>query len=153
MRYQLEQEINLPRERVIELMLDQSNLMKWQPDLLRLEHLSGEPGQVGAKTKQVNRQGKRELEIIETITVMNPPEELCATYEAGGVWNLIENQLYELSESKTRWVLTSDFRSSNFLLKLMTIFAPGMFRRQTTLFMDRFKAFAEAAGKAQLLSD
>ena len=80
MRYELEQEINLPRERVVELMLDQRNLVKWQPDLLSVEHLSGVPGQVGAKTKQVNRQGNGVLEIIETITVVSPPEELCGTY-------------------------------------------------------------------------
>ena len=88
MRYEMELEVDVPRERLVELFLDQDNLMKWQPDLLSVEVLSGEPGEVGTKTMQVNRQGKRTLDIIETITVMNPPEEFCATYEAGPVWNL-----------------------------------------------------------------
>ena len=145
MRYQLEQEIDLPRERVVELMLNHQNLTKWQPDLLRVEHLSGVPGQVGAKTKQVNRQGNGELEIIETITVRSPPEELCATYEAGSVWNLIECRFYDIGVNRTKWVLTSDFRSTNIMMKLMTIFTPGMFRKQTTKFMNRFKEFAEAS--------
>ena len=144
MRYRLEQEINLHRDRVFALMLDHQNLTKWQPDLLSVEHLSGVPGQVGAKTKQVNRQGKGELEIIETITVRKPPEELCATYEAGSVWNLIECRFYDIGNDRTRWVLTSDFRSTNIMLKLMTIFTPGMFKKQTAKFMNRFKEFAEA---------
>ncbi len=145
MRYQLDLEIDLPRERVIELLTDQQNLTKWQPDLLSVEHLSGEPGKVGAKTKQANKQGKRELEIIETITVTNHPGEYCATYEAGDVWNLIENRFYEVSENKTRWVLVSDFRSTNIVMKVMTFIAPGMFRKQTKTFMNQFKEFAEAS--------
>jgi hypothetical protein len=146
MRYQLEDEIDLPRARVVELLLDPQNLTKWQPDLLSVEQLAGEPGQVGAKSKQVNRQGKGELEIIETITVINHPGEFCATYEAGDVWNLIENRFYEVGATKTRWVLVSDFRTTNIMMKLMTLFAPSMFKKQTATFMNRFKEFAEATG-------
>ena len=130
MRFQLEQEINVPRAKVVDLMIDQQNLTRWQPDLLSVEHLSGEPGRVGAKSKQVNQQGKRTLEIIETITVMNPPEELCATYEAGGVWNLIECRFYESGVDRTTWVLTSDFRSTNVMMKLLAFFAPGSLRNK-----------------------
>lgn len=148
MRYQLEREIDLPRERVVELMIDHRNLTKWQPDLISVEQLTGEPGQVGAQSKQVNRQGNRELAIIETITVKNLPEELCATYEAEGVWNLIECRFYDLGANRTRWVLTSDFRSTSIMMKLMTVFAPGMFKKQTTKFMSRFQEFAEASGQA-----
>ncbi|MDU6832956.1 MAG: hypothetical protein E6417_23360, partial [Bradyrhizobium sp.] len=81
MHYQLELEINAPRERVVELFLDPDNLQHWQPDLVSFEQISsGAPREVGAKSKQVHRMGKREFEMIETITVHRPPEEFAATY-------------------------------------------------------------------------
>ena len=39
MRYELELDIDLPRERVVELFLDAENLPKWQPDLVSFEPL------------------------------------------------------------------------------------------------------------------
>ena len=143
MRYQLELEIDQPRERVIELFLDSDNLSKWQPSLVSFDHISGEPREVGAKSRQVHRMGKRETEMIETITAHDPPEHFSATYEADGIWNLIENRFQDISEHKTHWTLDCEFRCSGFVIRLMTIFAPWMFKRQTSTFMHRFKEFAE----------
>jgi hypothetical protein len=85
MRYQLELEIDAPRERVVELFLDPDNLQQWQPDLVSFEQISpGAPREVWAKSKQVHRMGKRELEMIETITVHRPPEEFCRHLRSGG---------------------------------------------------------------------
>ena len=146
MRCQIEIEVDLPRERLIELFLDRDNLKKWQTGFVSLEPISGATGEVGAKTRQVHKSGSREQEIVETITVMNPPEEICGTYEGGSVRTLIENRFYEVAGGKTRWVLVSDFQSTNIILKLLAFLAPGMFKKQTRLFMDRFKEFAESSG-------
>lgn len=144
MRYQLELEIGAPRGRVVDLFLDPNNLQQWQPDLIRLEQISsGEPREVGAKSKQIQRMGKREMEIIETITVNSPPEEFAAVYEAEGVSNSISNRFTETAEGTTRWVLDSHFKFSSLMMKLMALLLPGMFRRQTLTFMQRFKEFAE----------
>lgn len=145
MRYQLELDIDLPRERVLELFLDPESLPKWQPDLVSFEPIGGEPRQVGAKSRQVHRMGGREVEMIETITVRNHPNEFSATYEADNVWNLVENRFAEAGERKTRWTVNSDFRCSG-LVGMMAFFLPGMFKRQTLLFMNRFKEFAEKSG-------
>jgi hypothetical protein len=102
MRYQ-------PRERVVELFLDRDNLQKWQPDLISLEQIgSGDPRAVGAKSTQIHRMGKREIEIIETITIYSPPEVFAAIYEAQGVWNLISNRFMQTAEGTSRWVLDAD---------------------------------------------
>jgi uncharacterized protein YndB with AHSA1/START domain len=144
MRYQLELEIDAPRGRVVELFLDPDNLQQWQPGLVSFEQIgSGAPREVGAKSKQVYRMGKREFATIETITVYNPPEEFAATYEAEGVWNLISNRLTETPEGATRWVLDAHYRFSSLMMKLMALLLPGMFKKQTLTFMQRFKEFAE----------
>ena len=57
MKYSTEIEINLPLKKVIELFDNSENLKKWMPDLVSFEHLSGEPGQVGAKSKMRYQMG------------------------------------------------------------------------------------------------
>lgn len=144
MDYQLELEINAPRERVVELFLDPDSLKQWQPDLLSLEQISsGAPREVGAKWKQVHRMGKREFEMIETITVHRPPEDFAATYEAQGVANLVTNRFTETTVGTTRWVLNSHFTFPSLMMKLMALVWPAMFKKQTMTFMQRFKEFAE----------
>jgi uncharacterized protein YndB with AHSA1/START domain len=144
MRYQLELEINVPRDRVVELFLDADNLQQWQPDLVRFEQISpGTSREVGAKSKQIHRMGQREFEMTETITIYRPPEEFAATYEAEGVWNLITNHLTETAEGTTRWVLNSQFKFPNLMMRLMALLFPGMFKKQTLSFMHRFKEYAE----------
>ena len=69
MKYNVEITINLPRTKVIELFDSTENLYKWQPGLMSFDHLSGTPGEVGAKSKLLYKMGCREIEMIETITV------------------------------------------------------------------------------------
>jgi len=145
MRYQLELEIEAPRERVLELFLDTDNLKQWQPSLVRFEQISGDGWRgVGTKSKQLHRMGSREVEMIATVTVDDYPDEFAATFEADDVWNLIENRFVEIGSDRTKWTLTSDFRSTNFMMKLMMWFLPGMFKKQTREFMGHFKEFVES---------
>ncbi len=143
MRYQIEMDIDLPRERVLELFLDPESLAKWQPGFLRLEHISGEePRGVGTKSRHVQKMGNRELETIETITVNDYPNRFSATYEAGNVCNLIDNRFVEAGDFKTHWILQSEFQCSGFM-RLVALVAPGMFKKRTREFMQHFKNFAE----------
>ena len=66
--------IDLPRDKVVALFDDPGNLPKWQRGLQSFEPLSGQPGQVGAKSKLVFQMGKRRLDMIETITRRDLPD-------------------------------------------------------------------------------
>lgn len=144
MRYTTEVIINLPRARVIELFDDSENLKKWQPGLESFKHVSGTPGQPGAKSKLLYKTGKREIELIETITSRNLPDEFSGTYEASGVFNTLINRFYEDGPDKTRWVTDSEFKFSG-LMMIMTLLMRGSFRKQTCKTMEGFKNFAENA--------
>ena len=89
--------------------------------------------------------GKREVETIETITAHNYPEEFSAIYETDGVWNLIENRFFEISEHQTKWIVDSECRPSGIVMKIMAVIMPGLFKKQTLTFMQQFKEFAESA--------
>ncbi|SMD37862.1 Polyketide cyclase / dehydrase and lipid transport [Reichenbachiella faecimaris] len=142
MKYTVDITIDLPRSKVIELFDNPDNMHKWQPDLVSFEPMSGAPGQPGAKSKLQYKMGKREIEMIETVTKNELPSEMSGTYETKGVFNNISNRFEEINEKQTRWVSENEFQFSGFM-KLMGIFMKGAFPKQTLKFMNQFKAFAE----------
>jgi hypothetical protein len=144
MKYTCELNINIPRKKVIELFDNPDNLKKWQPELVSFEHMSGEPGQVGAKSKLRYKMGKREVDMIETITVRNLPDEFSGSYEAKGVFNTFINKFEAIDENTTRWWTESDFQFSGFM-SIMSIFMGGAMRKQTETMMNNFKQFAESS--------
>ena len=142
MKYNVEITLNLPRQRVIELFDSTENLYKWQPGLMSFDHLSGDPGEEGAKSKLKYKMGNREIEMIETITVKNLPDEFSGTYEAKGVWNEVKNYFHEMDENTTKWVSKNEFRCSGFM-KVFAFFMPGSFKKETLKYLQQFKEFAE----------
>ncbi len=144
MRYTEEIIINLPRERVIELFDSFENLKQWQEGLEEIEHLSGESGQPGAKTRLVYNMGKRKMEMIETIITRDMPDEFSGTYDASGVHNIIRNTFYPQGET-TRWHMDCEFQFSGFMRIMAFFMGQSRFRKQTRKGMESFKRFAEGA--------
>ncbi len=142
MKYTTAIDINLPRSRVIELFDSFENMYKWMPDLISHEHMSGESGHPGAKTKLLYKMGNREIEMIETITKRNLPDEFDSTYEAKGVFNVVTNRFEEITPDKTRWISDNEFKFSGFMA-IMGWLMPGSFKKQSFKYLQLFKEFAE----------
>jgi hypothetical protein len=149
MKYELEIEINLPRKDVVTLFENPDNMPKWQPGFVSMEHLEGEPGKTGAKSKLLYKMGKREIEMIETITHSHLPEEFHGTYDAKGVHNKIWNYFTEKDEETTIWKSVNEFQFQGFM-KLMGWLMPSAFKKQSLKYMKDFKAFAESEGREML---
>jgi len=144
MNYTVAVEIDLPRARVLELFDNPDNMTKWQPDLVSFEHISGEPGQTGAKSRLSYKMGRRDIEMIETITKRNFPDEFNGTYQTKGIFNIITNRFEIMEENKTKWTAENEFQFSGFM-KLMGFFMKGGFPKHTLKMMNQFKEFAEQA--------
>lgn len=145
MKYTNEVLIEKPLDKVLELFDSEENLFKWQPELLSFEHLTGNKGEVGAKSRLKYKMGSREVEMIETITAKNLPDEFNGTYEAKGVWNEVKNSFIPMDEKTTKWVSESHFEFSGFM-KIIAFLMPGSFKKQSQKYLDMFKAFAESQG-------
>ena len=144
MKYSCEIEINQPVEKVIELFDNSDNMGKWMEGLQSFEHLSGEPGQVGSKSRLRFKMGKREMEMIETITVRNLPDEFSGTYEANGAFNIVKNKFFPLPGGRTLYVNELEFQFKGFM-KVIGFLMPGMFKKQSMKYLTAFKNFAEKA--------
>lgn len=99
---------------MIELFENADNMKYWQLGLISFKHINGEPGQVGAKSKLKYPMGKREIVMIETITVNNLSDEFSGTYEAKGVWNKVRNYFIEVDENLTKWKSVNVFKCGGF---------------------------------------
>jgi uncharacterized membrane protein len=143
MKYTCEIEINQPIDKVVALFDNPENMGKWMEGLQRFEHLSGTPGQPGAKSKLYFKMGKRDLEMIETIVKRDLPNEFSGTYDANGVHNIISNKFIKLSEKKTKYVTEQEFQFKGFM-KIIGFLMPGAFRKQSMKYLQAFKKFAES---------
>ena len=142
MKYSISLEVDLPRSKVIELYVDPRNWAQWQQSLVRYETISGTERGQGSKIKIINRFGKRDVEILETVESSNLPEEFICTYEAQGAWNRVVNRFAEISPEKTLWEFDAEFRCRG-MLKLLSMIMPGMFKEASQKEMHAFKRFAE----------
>lgn len=143
MKYTSEIIINKPVNEVVQLFDNPDNLYAWMEGLTEFEHLSGEPGQPGAKSKLTFEMGKRTVEMIETVTVRNLPEEFSGTYEADKVFNKITNRFFPAGDGKTKYVSENEFELQGFFMKAMAFLLPGLFKKQTKKHLEAFKKFAE----------
>ncbi len=143
MKYTVETMINLPRKRVVELFDNIDNIQYWQDGFISFETISGEEGQKGAKALLKYQFGKREIELTETITVQNLPDEFSGIYEMKGMWNEVKNYFIEVDENTTKWVSENEFRLSGFM-KIVGFFNSKGFKKQTNKMHRKFKEFAES---------
>jgi hypothetical protein len=133
----------MPRDEVIKKMDNPDNMKHWQRGLVSYEHISGTPGEIGAKMQLNYKMGKREFNLLETITKSNFPEEFHGTYSAKGMHNVQENFFKETPEGHTKWTSTCEFIPSGFMMRAMAFLMPGAFKKQSKKYMVDFKNFAE----------
>ena len=96
----------------------------------------------GAKSKLKFKMGSREIEMIETITVRNLPDEFSGTYETKGVFNIVRNYFEPLPGNKTNYISEQEFQFTGFM-KLIGLIMPHAFKKQSMKHLADFKNFAE----------
>jgi carbon monoxide dehydrogenase subunit G len=142
MKYSVSVEINKPLDEVLAAFDNPDNMSKWMEGLQSYELLSGTQGAVGAKSRMKFKMGKREIEMIETITEVNPPSNYSMTYDAKGVFNIINNRFEKISETQTRYITDNEFQFKGFM-KIMGALMPGAFKKQSQKYLNDFKRFIE----------
>ena len=141
MKYTTEIRIGLPRTKVTELFCNTARLSSWQPGLVSITHLEGEPGKQGARSELLYAGRKGELVISETVSVTDLPEKYHVINRSKGIYNEVENWFME-EEGITLWRVVNTYRFRG-LMVLMAPFMKQAFMHNTMLNMDRFKLYAE----------
>ncbi len=143
MKYTTKIIIEKPIEEVVKKMDSVDNMKHWQEGLVSCEHISGTPGELGAKMRLNYDFGNRKMELTETITKRNFPEEFHAIYNTKGMHNIQQNYFRTILENHTEWLSESEFLPTNFFMRLMLLVMPRAFKKQTLKYMTNFKNFVE----------
>jgi len=142
MKYTSEIKILKPREEVIKKFSEPDNIKHWQRGFISMKPISGKVGKQGSKNLIKYQMGKREIEMEEKIIKNDLPAQYHANYSTKGVYNIQRNFFEETIDGNTLWISHNEFRLSGFM-KLMGVFMPGAFRKQTYQYMKDFKRFVE----------
>ncbi|WP_179006352.1 SRPBCC family protein [Winogradskyella forsetii] len=142
MQYITEILIEKPISEVIKKLNSATNWKHWQEGLVSTAHISGIPNELGAKMKLNYHFGNRKMEIIETVTKQDFPNEFHATYTTKGMRNIQKNY-YKSENGFTKWTAVNEFQPTNFMMSMMLFFMPGAFKKQTKTYMTNFKNFVE----------
>lgn len=143
MKYTTEIVIHKLLNDVVKKMDSIENMKHWQEGLVSTEHISGTPGEFGAKMKLNYNFGNRKMELIETITKRNFPDEFHATYNTKGMHNIQQNYFESTVEGYTKWTSKNEFQPTTFAMNAMLFLMPRAFKKQTLKFMTNFKNFVE----------
>ena len=136
-------EIDKPLSEVYAAFNNPANLPRWITGLQRTEPISGEPGKVGAKTRQVYLERGRVVELIETITAHEPMKRFSGEIEGQGMSCAIHVEFVDRGRS-TVVVARADMRSRSFMLSLLLPFIKGSVRKRQGGDFERFKRLLEA---------
>lgn len=144
MKFLCSVEIDLNRDRVVELFDNPANMQYWQDGFVSFEHISGTPGHPGAKSRVLYKNRGKDIELIETVTVRNLPHEFTGGYDHSHMYNSMKNTFEELGSDRTRWNADIAYTiKKGFMLKVMSKIMPGAFKKQTLKWMVQFKEWAE----------
>lgn len=143
MKYTTEIKVCLPLDEFAKKMNNTENLKHWQNGLTSAEHLSGDPGVLGSKMKLTYKFGKRQMELIETITKINFPYEFHANYKSNSAQNIQHNFFESTEDDCTKWTSKNEFIPLNLVMRILMFIMPSTFKKQTLKYMRDFKNFAE----------
>ncbi|MCB9352962.1 MAG: SRPBCC family protein [Lewinellaceae bacterium] len=142
MNYTLSNTIDRPLEVVMEKFKEPEGVKHWMEGLQRIEHLSGTPGQVGAKTDFYFLHKNKEMKISETILEQDLPRQIKFAYQSPMGYNEVELLFEKLSDNSVRQTNNSFFDLKGFM-KIMGFLMKPMFKKQSLKYMTAFKHYVE----------
>lgn len=137
--------IDQPYEKVAALFADSNNLKKWQEGFQKKELISGTEAENGAISKIYLAQGKRKMELEETIINNQLPHFFEATYHHIHMDNTLKTSFIPINDHQTEYTTEGEYTRVSWVMpKLMMILFPSMFKKQAFTWMENFKRFAES---------
>lgn len=149
MKYTSQIIVEVPLEQFIKKFDNHENKKHWQRGLVSFEHVSGNPGEIGAKMKFIYSFGKRKITLLETITTNQLPHKWHVHFDTKGMHNIQRNYFENTDEGYTKWVCKSEYIPTNLFMRLMTLLVPKSLKKQAMVYLNDFKDFAEKNNSVQ----
>ena len=116
----------------------------WRPALVEFRQISEGPLRVGARIREVLQWGRREIEIEDVVTALEPPRRLALHGEWKAADFDVEFRL-EPSGDGTRVTMDWPLHPKSLLMRIAAPFLGGTMRKATAEELEKLKAFVEAS--------
>lgn len=141
--YKASVEIEKPRDQVWQLMTDRSKAKEWIAGLQSIEQISGQPDEVGSKSRIILVRDGRTDEFIRELTDIKKPEQISTRLENDYVLHQMTIDLTE-TDGKTRVTSHENLAGKNFFIRSILAFLTGQSTKLSQKNYDNLKALAEA---------
>ena len=111
-------EIDQPPSVVYDFLLDPEALPLWISNFVRMEHLEGEPGEVGSKSRHFYDRGGETIELEEEILENEENAKLVAKYSGVQFDMLIENNIARRDDHASVLTISNETTYNSLLLKI-----------------------------------
>jgi len=135
--------INKPVKDIWEFLQKPDNLKPWLTGLQKVEHVSGEPGTVGAKARHYFLERGKELVLDEEILEVIPEKKLVGTLGSSMMLNTVTNSFTDLGNGQTEYSISSDTQFKGFLWKQIGPLMKGEFKKRQEKDMQTLKEVLE----------
>lgn len=142
-------EIDKPPSEVYDFLMDEENLILWIKNFVRLEHINGEPGEVGSTSKHIYDENGRIVEFIEEIISNEANQLLESIIRNKFIEITITNRLQEINKNNTQLTVTSELNPKSFFYKLMTFLSKKKLTNRQAEDIDRLKKAIEKLSKIE----
>lgn len=132
------------QQEVANLFADSTHLGEYQEGFQRKEILSGKEWEVGTISNLYYQQGKRKMELKETVLKNDLPNEFLAEYFHTHTENTMKSTFTAISDTETRYdaeIHYTKFKGT--VVKIMVFLFPSFFKKQVKKWLDNFKVFVE----------
>ncbi len=137
--------INKPQQEVADFFADPTYLKEYQEGFQKKELISGNTGEVGAVSMLYYQNGKRKMELKETVLKNELPNEFLAEYFHTHTENTMKSSFTALGENETRYdaeIHYTKFKGA--IVKIMAFLFPSFFKKQVQKWLSNFKTFLES---------
>ena len=132
--------INKPKLEVVKHFEDPEALKQSQKGFKHLEHLSGDEGTAGSKSKLVYDK----FDLIETIINNNLPDEFYAKYDHKNMSNTMRSTFISINDEETQLNTEIEYTAfKGFMINLIAKIFPSMFKKQVDKWLVNFKKYVE----------
>lgn len=139
----LEIRIDCPVDFAWQTFKDVDLMGEWVEGFIRLETIEGEPETAGSKHLLVFQEGKRQVELVQTVVAFDPHERFVFTATTKGMRNACET-LFRADGEGTIVTSSNQFFAESFLFKLMMPLMRGAISKRIAADFGRLKALAES---------
>jgi len=137
--------IHKSRQVVVDLFKNPDYLHEYQEGFQKKELISGKAWEVGTVSMLYYQNGKRKMELKETVLKSDFPNEFLAEYFHTHTENTMRSTFTVISENETRYDAEVHYtKFKGVIVKIMAFLFPSFFKKQVQKWLTNFKVFVES---------